>query len=380
MFNLGEIYMKKSLVALAALAATGAFAQSSITLSGIADVGLQYNSSVTNGAGAGLTPGAAKLTLGAGNNNRLVFSGSEDLGGGMAGIFAFQMRLDPTRGNQERGTNDIGYAATGGTAATANISTSRPLFQGESTVGLSGGFGRIKLGRLLPANQQLNGGTIDPWGVTTVAGTLYQPGFSSDYTQGGEGRVGNQAMYSTPNIAGFQAHISHAFDRGPTDKTYNGASVSYANGPIAAMLGYEANRFGDKLVNLGGNYDLGFAKLYAGYGQAKGGTAADRAGATFLATASSASGGGQVVADGKVNNFSIGANIPFGAATARLGYSGYTGAGGAVGNSKESKLGLGLNYALSKRTAIYTDLASSTRKSAALSKVNQFDMGIAHSF
>jgi predicted porin len=317
----------------------------------------------------------------------LVFSGSEDLGGGMAGLFNFQMRLDPTRGNQERGTNDIGYAATPAVvgppavAAAANIGTSRPLFQGESTVGLSGGFGRIKLGRMLPANQQLNGGLIDPWGVTTVAGTIYQTGFSSDYTEGGEGRVGNQAMYSTPNIAGFQAHISHAFDRGPTDKTYNGASVSYMNGPIAAMIGYEANRFGDKLVNLGGNYDLGFAKLYAGYGSAKGGSTADRAGTAFLATASSAVGGGkQVNENGKVNNFSIGANIPFGAATGRLGYSRYDGAGGTAGAPKESKLGLGLNYALSKRTSIYTDLASSTRKAAALSKVNQFDMGIAHSF
>jgi predicted porin len=373
--------MKKSLVAIAALAATGAFAQSSITLSGIADVGLQYNSAVTNGSGAGLTPGAAKLTLGAGNNNRLIFSGAEDLGGGMAGIFAFQLRLDPTRGNQERGTNDIGYAATAGNAAGANLTTSRPLFQGESTVGLRGGFGQIKLGRLLPANQQLNGGLIDPWGVSTVAGSVYQTGFSSDYTQGGEGRVGNQVMYSTPNIAGFQAHLSHAFDRGPTDKTYKGVSASYMNGPIAAMIGYEANRFGDKLVNLGGNYDLGFAKLYAGYGSAKGGTVADRASATFLATASSATGGGaQVITGGKVNNFSIGANIPFGAATGRLGYSRYDGAGGLAGAPKESKLGLGLNYALSKRTAIYTDLASSTRKAAALSKVNQFDLGIAHSF
>jgi predicted porin len=373
--------MKKSLVAIAALAATGAFAQSSITLSGIADVGMVYTSTAVNAGGAGLTPGAAKLTLGAGNNNRLVFSGAEDLGGGMAGIFAFQLRLDPTRGNQERGTNDIGYAATGATAATANLTTSRPLFQGESTVGLRGSFGQIKLGRLLPANQQLNGGTIDPWGVSTVAGTVYQTGFSSDYTQGGEGRVGNQAMYSTPNIAGFQGHLSHAFDRGPTGKTYNGASASYMNGPIAAMVGYEANRFGDKLVNLGGNYDLGFAKLYAGYGSAKGGSAADRTGATFLATASNATGGGaQVIADGKVNNFSIGANIPFGAATGRLGFSRYDGAGGAAGAPKESKLGLGLNYALSKRTAIYTDLASSTRKAANLSKVNQFDLGIAHAF
>ena len=133
--------MKKSLVALAAFAATASFAQSSVTISGVADIGLQYNNQTVNAAGVANGTGANKLQLGAGNNNRIIFAGVEDLGGGMATTFNFQLRLDPTRGNAERGTNDIGYAATGATAATANTATSRPLFQGESTVGLRGGFG-----------------------------------------------------------------------------------------------------------------------------------------------------------------------------------------------------------------------------------------------
>ena len=368
--------MKKSLIAIAALAATSAFAQSSVTISGVADIGLQYNNSTVNAAGVANGTGANKLQLGAGNNNRIIFAGVEDLGGGMATTFNFQLRLDPTRGNEERGTSVIGYAATGATAATANIGTSRPLFQGESTVGLRGGFGAFRAGRMLPANQQLNGGTIDPWGVSTVGGNPYQTGFVSDYVQGGEGRVGNAVTYWTPNFSGFQGLATLGFDKGPSNKSYSSFAASYRNGPINAMLGMESNRFGDKLTNLGANYNFGVATVYAGYGAVKGGTAADRAGATFLATAA----GQQVAVDSKVTILSFGANIPFGAATGRVGYANWNGNGGAAGNVKESKFSLGVNYALSKRTAIYSDIANTTRKNLALSAVTQFDLGVAHSF
>ena len=368
--------MKKSLVALAAFAATASFAQSSVTISGVADIGLQYNNQTVNAAGVANGTGANKLQLGAGNNNRIIFAGVEDLGGGMATTFNFQLRLDPTRGNAERGTNDIGYAATGATAATANTATSRPLFQGESTVGLRGGFGAFKAGRMLPANQQLNGGTIDPWGVSTVAGNPYQTGFVSDYVQGGEGRVGNAVTYWTPNFSGFTGSMTLGFDKGPTNKGYKSFAGSYSNGPLNAMIGTEANRFGDTLLNIGANYNFGVAKAYFGYGAVKGGAAADRAGATFLATAA----GQQVATDSKVTILSFGANIPFGAATGRVGYANWTGNGGAAGNVKESKFSLGVNYALSKRTAIYSDIANTTRKNAALSAVTAFDLGIAHSF
>ena len=145
--------MKKSLVALAALVATGAFAQSSVTLAGIMDVGTVYRSNTA--------PGASKLSIGSGNNNRLIFTGVEDLGGGLAATFAAQLRFDPTSGGTEGGG-------------------ARPLFQGESRVGLRGGFGSLRLGRGLTALQAPNGGVIDPWSVTTVAGSVYAPGYATD--------------------------------------------------------------------------------------------------------------------------------------------------------------------------------------------------------
>lgn len=361
--------MKKTLVALAALAVTSAFAQSSVTLSGVADVGFVYNNSAAG------KMGSEKLALSAGNNNRLIFSGVEDLGGGLAATFAFQMRFDPTVGNNERGTANTGNLGAGGIGVPAAPVTSRPLFQGESTVGLRGGFGSVKLGRWLTALQLPNGGIIDPWGVTTVAGNVYATGFSSDYVQGGEGRVGNMIFYSSPNFGGFTVNFSKGFLKGPTNGTHIALAGVFSNGPINAVLGYERNRMNDTLVQLGANYDLGVVKLYAGYGNIKGGKAADRAGMAYLATAS----GGQVAAGGNIKDYTFGLSAPLGAATVRAGYSRWN-ANGVTGQKNEQKLGLGVNYALSKRTAIYSDIANTTRKNANLSKVTAFDLGIAHSF
>jgi predicted porin len=59
MFNLGDFSMKKTLVAIAALAAVSSFAQSSVTLYGVADVwlgSLKSNSVTVTGAGTAASP------------------------------------------------------------------------------------------------------------------------------------------------------------------------------------------------------------------------------------------------------------------------------------------------------------------------------------
>jgi predicted porin len=74
-----------------------------------------------------------------------------------------------------------------------------------------------------------------------------------------------------------------------------------------------------------------------------------------------------------------------GAITARVGYNRWNGNGVAGTSNNDSKLGLGINYALSKRTAIYSDLANQTNKNFLNGLGNNnnttfFDVGIAHSF
>ena len=374
--------MKKTLVALAALAATGAFAQSSVTISGVLDAGLNYTSApATN---------AAAWAIGRQNNNRVIFSGVEDLGGGLKATFAAQMRFEPNTGNPE--------------------SNGRPLFQGETTVGLSGGFGSLKVGRWLPAVQLYNGGLIDPWGVTTVAGQIYVAGYATDYNPGGEGRT-EGIFYSSPSFGGIQGHLTFSprtINVGGTNysKSFLSAAATYINGPVAAMLGWEQNRAGDQYTVIGGNYNMGVAKIHAGIYQSKGGSTADRAGTAFAAPAAglngcastntkrvAALGANAAVgnncalgANETINGYTIGAAIPMGASTIRVGYSSY--ASDLAGQDRDSKFGLGLNYALSKRTSVYTDIASFTRNNnltstnAALDNgnVTQFDIGIAHSF
>jgi len=393
--------MKKTLVALAALAATGAFAQSTVTISGRMDAGVVYSSNVQ--------PGAATLSIARGNNNRINFDVTEDLGGGMAATVALGLRFEPNTGNPE--------------------SNGRPLFQGESRVGLKGNFGWIRLGRGLPATQWYNGGIIDPWGVTTVAGSVYAPGFATDYVPGGEGRT-DGIFYDSPNMGGFNFAFTYSPRKvgtsnpavvapaAPTSwsKTFTSVAIAYMNGPINAMLGYEQNRYGDSLLNLGGNYDMGSAKLFAGYGAVKGGSAADRfgiaGGASTAATASmaasaaastyngyvtAATGNGRLVSPNEtITVWSIGATVPMGAAKFLVGYSSFSSDNAGALNQngqtwqRDSKLGVGVNYALSKRTYVYSDLASTTRNNnsnavvnnPALdnSRVTNFDLGIAHAF
>ena len=83
--------MKKSLIALAVLAAAGtASAQSSVTLFGIVDATLAF--------GRGDTSDKTQLTNSGYNSSRLGFRGTEDLGGGMSASFWLEAGLSNDNG------------------------------------------------------------------------------------------------------------------------------------------------------------------------------------------------------------------------------------------------------------------------------------------
>lgn len=388
--------MKKTLIALAAVAATGAaFAQSTVTISGIVDVGVKNVSNVA--------PGAAKMSVGSGNNNRVAFGVSEDLGGGLKALANAQMRFDPATGTTE-------------------VANGRPLFQGETRVGLAGGFGTVMLGRGLTALQLPNGGNSDPWGVSTVAGSVYAPGFATDYAAGGEGRIDGALFYTSPSFNGLTLSASMSPRKivtaavaaapavadtatkqgtsevvakaGSVSKTHQSINLTYAAGNLVVGLGNERNRANDTITQVYGNYNLGVAKVFASSATIKGGSAAEQAAAgTFAAAASAVPTGGaaaQVAAGGKINTWTLGASVPMGAATIRVGYSVWNGNGdtATVTAKDDNKFGLGVKYDLSKRTYIYSDVASQTRNNntataspaTSNTKVNSFDLGVAHSF
>ena len=101
--------MKKSLIALAVLAAAGAAsAQSSVTLFGVVDATLAY--------GKGEVSDRTSLTNSGYNSSRLGFRGTEDLGGGMSACFWLEAGVD----------NDNGQGTANAARPTTNLSPLPP--------------------------------------------------------------------------------------------------------------------------------------------------------------------------------------------------------------------------------------------------------------
>lgn len=339
--------MKKTLVALAALAATASFAQSTVTISGKVDVGFNYSSTRT----------ADKIRIDNGDNSRIIFSGVEDLGGGMAATFGAQMRFAADTGYNDSQSNGV-------VGNTAQANQERPLFQGETRVGLRGGFGHIRLGRGLTAVQAPNG-AYDPFGVRTVGALqgLLTAGYSSDPQQpagSGAGRWSNAVFYDTPNFSGFTGALTIQMKEQETGRTANGVSLSggYNNGPISLFAGYEKNTIEVKYFQLAGSYDLGVAKIMASYAN-----------------------NDPLGANNKTTGIGFGLTAPLGAITAKAGFA--SAKSEVAGAKAATKFAIGMDYALSKRTMLYTNFART--KSAAISPASGvsatlLDFGLQHNF
>ena len=169
--------MKKSLVALAALAASSAFAQ--VTISGLFDAGYQTldlkgnkvtNSAASNGSGT----------------TAVVFGITEDLGGGLK--FNGRWEIDPAL--TETTNKTAGTAATG---TTSNVTGS--YGNGSSFVGVSGGFGEIRFGT--PNSQTLAANGDGNSGFATAIGSGYRV-HSFDAV-----RFLNSLRYDSPVFGGF---------------------------------------------------------------------------------------------------------------------------------------------------------------------------------
>lgn len=229
--------MKKSLIALAALAATSAFAQSSVTLYGIVeatvDVGYnrQQQSVVTtvgtnaNGTANATSPAFVAptyvnnvLTLGAvvnsGNvvtraeqkngmriqdgsdqgtgTSRVGFRGTEDLGGGMKANFQLEMGL----------RIDDGAVTLPNVANTNSADSGGNVFGRNAWGGLSGGFGEVRLGRQVLGSF---GVQANSWSAGSSNG-LYDAGSGTAPLMGGV-RFSNAIRYISPKMGGFTGSL-----------------------------------------------------------------------------------------------------------------------------------------------------------------------------
>jgi predicted porin len=351
--------MKKTLLAMAVLAASGAaFAQSSVTLFGVVDGTLAF--------GRGSVSNLTQLTNSGLNSSRLGFRGVEDLGGGLNASFHLEAGVNNDNGTGAgTSTNNQALAAD---APGVRAGTQGLTFNRRSTVSLGGGFGEVRLGRDYTP-QFWNQTVYDPFGTNGVGTTQ-----TLNSSLGGPTtvRASNSIGYFLPgNLGGFNGQLQYSMGEnastGTKDGNGYGLRFGYGAGPIAANVAYSRTTYAAGNItttNVGGSYDFGVAKIMGIYDQDKAGTVTGKG---FLA----------------------GVSAPIGAGEIRGSYSSYK--TDAAGTPKTNKLALGYIHNLSKRTAAYATLARTTNSGGARQALNGastdvnasstgYDFGIRHSF
>lgn len=339
--------MKKSLLALAVLGAFAgaASAQSSVTVYGIVDLGLTSQDT-------GLTAGSDRktgITSGNQSASRIGFKGTEDLGNGLKANFVLE----------------AGFAADAGTATAG--------FDRLSTVGLSGGFGAVNMGKQTTAMKD-GYDQIDPFGDGGQIAPISRVFFGG--TQG-NGRIINSVKYSSNSYSGFKFTADYGFGEqvGSVNNTSQyGLGVGYVNGPLNVQFGYNsldntagAVTTGDTTATfLGATYDFGVAKLHAAYGDTK----TDN----------------NNVDSNKFRNYMLGVSAKVGAAGNIM--ASYTVNDNRLINNADSKVaGIMYTYDLSKRTNLYTGYSRTSNDT--LAKINttnndasgsMFAVGVRHKF
>lgn len=235
--------MKKTLIALAALAATAAFAQDAVSIKGTLDPSYQ-NVVTTNNAGNAFTQN--KIANNAQGTSQVTFYGTENLGGGLKALFLYEMDFDATV-----------IDATTTTATSGHVAGSRG---GEVYAGLSGGFGSIKLGGA-------NTPSLTTQGSRQFFGTKIGSGFGG--VQGtGHVRSNGSMVYATPSFSGFSAAVGYIPQTDTsltaTTKATSDVGVFYANGPLNAGVSVWNQEGTTGQTNLFVSYAIGAATVTVG--------------------------------------------------------------------------------------------------------------------
>ena len=358
--------MKKSLIALAVLAASGAaMAQSSVTLYGRLDASVAQTTSEVSGYAKNKQTGVNSNNL---NTTFWGLKGSEDLGGGLRANFGLESGF----------AIDTGVGNAG-------------LFERKAIVGVSGAFGAVDLGRNLTAYDSLRGATNNIYDSNfATTADVWNTGIK-DYAN----RTSNSVTYTSPSFGGISGQVAYAFGENKNNATIPAVTaapatiygparaavaagsnfnadatdtlslhIKYANGPLLVGYGYQEEKTvtataQDKIkYNLvGASYDLGMAKLVGSYNQAK---------TTGL----------------KDKEYQVGVSVPFGAAAIAAGYSNSK-SEGFNANNKGTGASLVGTYNLSKRTTVYAGYEATKVESlngARTTKATNVATGVRHTF
>jgi predicted porin len=276
--------MKKSLIALAVLGALSgaASAQSSVTMYGIVDIGLQWNEQGVN-KGTTAVPNWSQESIwgingGFQSGSRFGVRGAEALGGNWAAVFTLEAGYDP----------DTGIS---GQASTVGTTTSTRIFGRQAYAGLRhSAFGTVALGRLAAPSSGTGDfdlwGSVDPfstgWGIFGLQGT-----FIPSTTL----REDNSIIWASPSWAGFKFAAMYSANVNGQETAPSGTNTSAFNlganwtwGPLFLAATYDVIDYpsattaiptctaasvvacsDQKMLQIGGSFDFKFLKVHAAY-------------------------------------------------------------------------------------------------------------------
>jgi len=370
--------MKKSLIAIAALASVSAYAQSTVTITGVFDLGYrQVAAPFSTSTKGGFQNGTA--------TSAILIQGEEDLGGGLKANFRYEINPDLTAG---AGLSGNVLASGSGALMSANGSTQTVRTSnganGYNFVGVSGGFGGVKFGRL-------NTGTLATWGIGSVFGTALGSGYGTNgnmltrdsstvanFNQTAPTRFNNAVEYTSPTMNGLTGRILYVpkvdgDGLGSTDSTtatipgvnragVTDMSLAYNNGPLNAGYSIQSHKYpstlnhavvspggssavvgGDyKLTTIAVNYNFGALTLY--------GAQWTEVQQVVAATAVKLDATGNTIGA----KYALNGNIDLMVNQGRRNDKSTTDiANTAYSNRDQKILGLGADYKLSKRTALW---------------------------
>jgi predicted porin len=373
---LESLMMKKTLVALAAVAVTGAYAQVSIT--GNIDMGVRAVNSQT------ITSQATGIAKNNASTSTMEFKGSEDLGGGLKAGFQLQWTITP----EAAGTENAASQATTG-AANTQYFTGGP-FNSEQFLSLSGDFGTVKVGEPNAAVYRAQFST-QPLGTglgSGYGGTVSRMGYVGAYglssymgnTPGAQSslrviRMQKTMQYESPVFNGLSAMAEYSFanDNSTTitsnSPSFMGVLVNYNAGPmnlVAAQNTYKtgtnysvagnavgfsttqnALAKGQEVVYqlLGANYKMGQHTFYTGLTNVRASDATEDSQSWNVAYKFAVNSNVDVMA----NVVGLSSSLNNTGSFVTLGNT----ATSAVWNLNRKIIGFGADYRLSKRTNLY---------------------------
>lgn len=344
--------MQKKIIALAIAAAltTPALALAEATVSGQVNmsVDVQKDGMLASGTSNNLTS----------NQSRLIFKGSEDLGGGNSAIWQIDSRF---------------AADTGSTGTTT--------FSGNTYLGLqSNGMGTVRAGRI---DTPYKSSTRNLDVFFDVAGDNRRGVGTGGATGGGlltrDSRYDNSLVYSSPNMGGLSVAAGSVFGSenaasGTTKSSMYSLAGMYSMDAIYATLAYQSIKFG----NVAGGTLTGAAgqeskalKVGAGFK-----TDAFTLNAVIERPTEKAS---TAAADVSTTNFYVGGSFALGSSDAVR--AAFTKRGATSGVTNDAKqYAIGYAHDMSKATSVYVTYVKTTDNTVAVADPSALSLGMKHSF